>query len=147
MKAIAPLCLSALALAAGCAHRQDAAPPPVAAEAPAQADGHNARNSLDWAGAYEGTLPCADCPGIRTRLVLHEHGAYELRTQYLDRQPHPTEVRGTFTWQADGGTIVLDRAGNEQRYFVAEGRLIMLYQDGSRPSGPLASKYELMQVR
>jgi len=144
MKALAPLCILAAILLAGCA--QDPAPPPVK-EGPTLADGHNARNSLDWAGAYEGTLPCADCPGIRTRLVLLAHGAYELQTRYLDRQPHPNVVRGTFHWQPDGSTIRLDKAGDEQQYFVAEGRLIHLYQDGSRPTGPLATHYELTQVR
>ena len=33
-------------------------------------DEHNAQNSLDWAGTYEATLPCADCPGIKTTVVL-----------------------------------------------------------------------------
>ena len=27
---------------------------------------HNAQNSLDWAGDYQGILPCADCEGINT---------------------------------------------------------------------------------
>lgn len=146
MKTIAPLYLLAAAVLAGCAAPHDP-PQPPAKEGPALTDGHNARNSLDWAGAYEGTLPCADCPGIQTRLVLTPHGGYELQTRYLDRQPQPNIVRGTFSWQPDGSTIRLDKAGDEQRYFVAEGRLIQLYQDGSRPSGPLAPHYELTQVR
>ena len=44
---------------------------PVGAAAAAGADAaHNSRNALDWAGTYEGVLPCADCPGIQTRLSL-----------------------------------------------------------------------------
>lgn len=27
---------------------------------------HTAENSLDWNGKYTGTLPCADCEGIKT---------------------------------------------------------------------------------
>ena len=146
MKSIAPLSLLVAALLAGCAATNASGPSP-AKEGPALTDAHNARNSLDWAGAYEGTLPCADCPGIQTRLVLTAHGGYELQTCYLDRQPHPNVVRGTFSWQPDGSTIRLDKAGDGQRYFVAEGRLIQLYQDGSRPTGPLAPHYELTQVR
>lgn len=39
---------------------------------------------------YEGTLPCADCPGIRYTLTLRnqEHsgdGVFELTTEYIDR--------------------------------------------------------------
>jgi uncharacterized lipoprotein NlpE involved in copper resistance len=49
---------------------------------PAQpADMHNSRNSLDWAGTYEGVLPYADCPGTKTRLTLNYDGSYRLVTQ------------------------------------------------------------------
>lgn len=135
-------CMLAGALLAGCAQDGQPAKDPVKAR-PTLASEHNARNSLDWAGTYEGTLPCADCPGIRTRLELTPQGQYELQTRYLDRQQAPTVQRGNFVWQPDGSTIRLDKAGDEQSFFVAEGRLIQLYQDGSRPSGPLAPHYEL----
>jgi len=146
MKTTTPLCLLVAAVLSACASPRDpvpSQPDPSAIQNHGQADGHNARNSLDWAGTYEGILPCADCPGIRTRLQLMQDGSYELQTQYIDRQSHPTVVRGTFAWQPDGSTIRLDQAGDEQRYFVAEGRLIQLYQDGTHPSGPLAPHYEL----
>jgi len=147
MKPTAPLCLLVAAMLTACAGPRDAAPlEPSPASDSKQIDGHNARNSLDWAGTYEGTLPCADCPGIRVRLVLMQDGTYELQTRYLDRQASPTVVRGTFAWEPDGSSIRLDKAGDEQRYFVAEGRLIQLYQDGTRPTGPMAPHYELKQL-
>ena len=59
-------------------------------------DSHTSQQSLDWAGAYEGVLPCADCPGIRTRLTLTPGGGYELSTQYLDRQAAPQVSSGRF---------------------------------------------------
>jgi len=145
MKTTALPCVLAAALLAGCAAPGSA--PTPAKEGPALADTHNARNSLDWAGTYEGTLPCADCPGIQTRLTLMPHGAYELQTRYLERQAQPAIARGIFEWQSDGATIRLDQAGDGQLFFVAEGRLIQLYQDGTRPTGPLAAHYELTLVR
>jgi uncharacterized lipoprotein NlpE involved in copper resistance len=44
------------------------------------AEMHNSRISLDWAGTYEGVLPCADCPGTKTRLTLNQDGSYLLVT-------------------------------------------------------------------
>ena len=35
-------------------------------------DMHNAENSLDIAGVYKGVLPCADCEGIETTIVLKD---------------------------------------------------------------------------
>jgi len=96
------------------------------------ADLHTSQNSLDWAGVYEGVLPCADCPGIKTRLTLSLDGTYELVTQYLERQVPAQTVRGRFTWQASGNAITLDEHGGGQKYSVGEGRLI-LRNDGGPP--------------
>ena len=32
---------------------------------------HNSQNSLDWAGVYQGILPCADCEGFDTVITLN----------------------------------------------------------------------------
>lgn len=39
-------------------------------------DGHNAHNSLNYAGIYEVTTPCADCPGIDVVITLDYEGNY-----------------------------------------------------------------------
>ena len=99
-------------------------------------DLHTSRNSLDWAGVYEGVLPCADCPGIKTRLALNKDGTFELRTEYLDRPVVQQTVRGQFTWQASGNAISLDENGGRQQYAVGEGRLSVLDRDGKPISSP-----------
>src|SRR5512137_324153 len=112
----------------GCASRNDGA---AAAAAPDPA--HSSRNALDWAGTYEGVTPCADCPGIRTRLTLKRDGSFELSTQYLDRQAAPRTVQGTFRWNDAGSTITLDGPGEGQQFRVGEGRLLQLDRDGGAP--------------
>ncbi len=99
------------------------------------ADSHTSQNSLDWAGVYEGVLPCADCPGIKTRLTLNHDGTYERVMQYLERQAAET-VRGRFTWQANGNAITLDEHGGGQQYAVGEGRVTLLYRDGGTGGAP-----------
>jgi heat shock protein HslJ len=120
MKAGLILFTLALVLSAGAQQKQSA---PTASKV---VDMHNSQNSLDWAGVYEGTTPCADCPGIKTRLTLNRDGTYELMTQYLERPVAPATVRGRFTWHANGNEIVLDAQGGNQAYAVGEGRLFML---------------------
>jgi len=39
-------------------------------------------NSLDWAGSYHGVLPCADCAGIETTLILDYDLTYRIITRY-----------------------------------------------------------------
>ena len=112
------------AVLAGCAGRNDGSGPAGSHAVKIPADMHGSQNSVNWAGSYEGVLPCADCPGIKTRLTLKPDARYELSTQYLDRQPDPTVVTGKFFWNAGGNVITLEGSG--QRYAVGEGRLLSL---------------------
>ena len=38
------------------------------------------------AGTYEGTLPAADCPGIKTVLTINADSTYQLKQDYIDRK-------------------------------------------------------------
>jgi len=135
----APLCaaLSVAVLLGGCMPRAETAATPKAV-----IDGHNSRNALDWAGVYEGVLPCADCPGIKTRLVLRDDGRFELQTQYLEREPEPRSFSGRFTWNAAGSGITLDAGGGGQKYLVGEGRLLQMNRDGTAP--PWNTPYRIL---
>ncbi len=115
------------AVLAGCAGRNDGGGPAGSHAVKIPADMHGSQNSINWAGSYEGVLPCADCPGIKTRLTLKPDARYELSTQYLDRQPAPTVVTGKFFWDAGGNVITLEGSG--KRYAVGEGRLLSLGRD------------------
>lgn len=119
------------AMLSACALEKEMTPAKPAVASPV--DSHTSRNSLDWAGVYEGVLPCADCPGIQTRLTLGSDGTFERQTRYLDRETLPRTERGHFSWHASGNAILLDAHGDGQQYAVGEGRLIQLNRDGSRP--------------
>lgn len=106
---------------------------------------HNARIALDWAGTYRGELPCADCDGIQTTVILDSNGRYETKAEYVGKKQSPVVDTGTVTWGASGNTITLGH-NDPQQYFVSENRLIRLATDGSRITGPIAEKYVLNKV-
>lgn len=133
MRAASIFCVSLLVWCACVTSQAADAPAKPSTRAP---DMHNSRNSLDWAGTYEGVLPCADCPGIKTRLTLNKDGTYELRAEFLDRPIVPKTVRGRFRWHANGNAISLDARGGRQQYAVREGNLAPLNLDGSPLSSP-----------
>jgi heat shock protein HslJ len=107
---------------------------------------HNARNSLDWAGSYRGVLPCADCEGIETVVVLRMDGTYDEFSRYLGE---PNQIvfseSGTFTWNDAGNTVTFE-GEDGSRYFVGEGQLIRLALDGSRITGALEQNYVLAMI-
>lgn len=106
---------------------------------------HNANNALTWNGMYKGVVPCADCEGIETVLVLNTDNTYLLRTNYLGKpDAQAVEKTGAITWNAEGNTIILSGIENApNQYFVGENMLIQLDLGGQRISGQLADKYIL----
>jgi uncharacterized lipoprotein NlpE involved in copper resistance len=93
----------------------------------------NSRTSIDWAGTYEGTLPCADCPGIYTSVQLTQQDSFMLRTKYTDKLDSVLEYKGTVTWSDDESAVQL--IGDEHTilmwFKVGENKLMLLDQMGN----------------
>ena len=105
----------------------------------------NSRSSLDWTGTYRGTLPCADCPGIKTEITLLADGSYRLGSFYQERSQVAERDSGSFSWNADGNRILLNNDSSWQ-FLVGENRLFKLDLSGARISGALAEAYTLSKV-
>lgn len=107
------------------------------------ATGDNSQNSLDWAGTYEATLPCADCPGIKTILVLTRDNTFNISSTYLEDHTRSTvtEDKGTMTWQDNGGVIHLKGKETDLLLRVGENRLFQLDRQGKEIDGTLKEHY------
>jgi heat shock protein HslJ len=108
---------------------------------------HNSRNSLDWPGTYTGTIPCADCEGIRTTITLRADGTFDRERLYLGKSDAPTGDSGQFSWNEAGSIVTLATTdGAMQMYQVGENQLFHLDQAGNRITGDLATQYVLRQA-
>src|SRR5690625_232962 len=77
------------------------------------------QNAADWAATYHGTLPCADCDGIDTKMTLLEDGTYEFTTRYLGKSDEYHRESGTFSWSEEGDRIQLDiEDGSRSPYYL-----------------------------
>lgn len=107
---------------------------------------HNSENSLDWAATYEGVVPCADCPGIKMKVVLNKDQTYELEMDYLERDTKVNE-NGKFEWTDGGSKIKLEPENNKEdhkkMFMVGENQLFQLDADGKQPTGEMAEEYTL----
>lgn len=115
---------------------------PPAAESETVPTADNSRSSLDWAGSYRGTLPCADCPGIKTEITLLANGLYRMGSFYQERSSSAERDSGSFTWNKDGNRILLNNDSSQQ-FLVGENRLFKLDLSGARMIGALAEAYTL----
>ena len=110
------------------------------------ADASTSENALDWAGTYEGTLPCADCPGIKMELKINSYETYSLYQELLETDMKGTET-GTFNWNEDGNIVTLiNEDGREDLYQVGENQIFRLDPDGNRVQGELADQYILQKT-
>jgi len=109
---------------------------------------HSAQNSLDWAGSYMGVVPCADCPGIETRITLNKDGTYTMIRRYIDKDANAFETKGTFQWNEAGNAVILTDLRDKiiTNYAVGENKLTQLDADGKVLSGNLANNYILAKA-
>lgn len=111
------------------------------------ANAHNSRNALDWFGTYTGVVPCADCEGIETEIVLNQDETFVKKTKYLGKSEDVFESTGNIEWSNDGNAVSLTNSdGSKTTYKVGENQLIMLDTEGNIISGDLANNYILKKA-
>lgn len=111
-------------------------------------DDHNSQNSLDWAGVYKGTTPCAECDGIDTVLELNEDKTYLLTLTYLGKPKKNNELKksGNFTWDDNGSKVILKDGDEKMQYKVGENQLLMLDKKGKMIDGKISDLYILKKI-
>ncbi|MDQ0595279.1 putative lipoprotein NlpE involved in copper resistance [Chryseobacterium ginsenosidimutans] len=101
---------------------------------------HNSENSLDWYGTYEAVVPCADCPGIKTVLILNKDKTFKISEEYLERKTK-NEDKGTFEWNDVGSVITLKGKNSNYKYKVGENTVTQLDMNGHPIDGPNKNLY------
>lgn len=162
--------LTAAMLMAGC--QQQSAPPPPPAEAPAstaaaapevspdskaddKADAYEAfvpsGPALDqraFAGRFNGTLPCASCPGIDTDIEIKDDYSFVLTETYKESKDAPTRIKGSWSAEQDGHVMRLDpdsKSENDRLYQVlANDEIKQLDAEGKPMVG--TANYSLRRV-
>ncbi|WP_066568194.1 copper resistance protein NlpE [Snodgrassella sp. CFCC 13594] len=105
-------------------------------------------SSAQWAGVYQGVLPCTVCNGARTQLILQPNGQYVLRETWVGRADVlNTQAGGWFKWSADKRQVILDRDGDLRRFMIGNGFVEeRTAADGSPLHGKRATTYVLKKV-
>ena len=123
---------------------------------------HNAKNSLDWAGIYQGVLPSESGAGIRVEMSLLGD-VYSLSFEHLEEGAQLPEITdaswpewaqrvghqsGTFEWTESGNIIRLDVNEFPPYFWVSENRVIHLGMFDQLPTAfsQLDEAYALTRV-
>ena len=92
---------------------------------------------------FVGTVPCADCPGIRYQLNLLPDQTFFLRLIYLERSVAPLDAGGTWSVSPDSKVLTLTISDEVPVLFSIQDRNTLRKLDiqGREIAGPL--RYEL----
>ena len=97
------------------------------------------------AGTYEGTLPAADCPGIKTVLTINVDSTYELKQDYIERKDGHDEASGVLQ-VLNGNVLMLVRpsSGEHTFYKVKDSKSIVMTDSlGNEAEGEMAKLHVL----
>ncbi|MBL4745717.1 MAG: copper resistance protein NlpE N-terminal domain-containing protein [Flavobacteriaceae bacterium] len=96
----------------------------------------------DYLGTYQGVLPCASCPGIKTTIELYKDNTYTYDTEYLGENTELFTKKGTYTLLKNILSLQLD---DEEilHLKINKNQLIYLGKDTLVNTGALASFYIL----
>ena len=101
------------------------------------------------AGTYEGTLPAADCPGIKTVLTIKADSTYQLEQDYIDRKNGHDEASGVFK-VLSGKVLMLVRpsSGENTFYKIKDTNCVIMTDSvGNEPEGETAKLYVLKRKK
>ena len=96
---------------------------------------------------YEGVLPCADCPGIKTNLRLLQDSSLFILTEVYEGRKGVYEEKGLFELNPADTTMVLTLKNGKRFFKVAVGQLIQLDQNKTTIKGANAAQYILKKKR
>ncbi len=98
--------------------------------------------ALRSSGLYSGVVPCADCEGIITHLLLNPDLTFRLEEIYSKKDDKVNRTNGS--WKMENGKIELYANNELVVSYLGEGeKLLQLDHAGNRISGNLGHKYVL----
>lgn len=103
-------------------------------------------NPTDFEGSYEGTIPCDDCQGIRTKIVINNNETFQITTEHLGTSKK-TEDNGRFKLADNGSVLHLQGKDTDLKLKIAKDKLLHLDKKGEVIEGDAAEKFVYSKVQ
>jgi len=84
-------------------------------------------------GTYEGTLPCADCPGLQTLITFNSDSTFHMEETYLESNVEPRITDGT--WVLDKDIITFTAGDYKFEYKLISEKEIRWAPNGEEITG------------
>lgn len=96
-------------------------------------------------GTYTGTLPAADCEGIKTTLTINEDKTYKLISEYIGVKDGTFETSGVYNLINNTLIELVTPSSGEKNYYkvLDENQVMLSDKEGTVNDGTLAEHYIL----
>ena len=95
-------------------------------------------------GMYTGTLPCADCPGIKTAITFNQDGSVVETQLYENTDGASLSQAGT--WKMDKGIVTVTFPFDTKYFIVKSADTIEMTNKEGKRSEKMADQYMLKKV-
>ncbi|PRD57180.1 copper resistance protein NlpE [Sphingobacterium gobiense] len=114
----------------------------AATDTPAERQGHSGNsaaqddesttdvsvNPSEFEGTYEATLPCGDCDGVHTIIVINNNHTFRISSEYLGKNKK-IEDNGPFKLIENASIIHLKGTDTDLKLKIGEDKLFQLDKD------------------
>lgn len=97
-------------------------------------------NPTDFEGTYEATIPCEDCEGIQTTIVINNNQTYKISSNYLGKNK-TIDDNGRFKLIENASVLHLQGKDTDLKLKIGENKLFELDADGEVVQGNNAEQY------
>lgn len=97
-------------------------------------------------GTWQGTIPCADCPGIEYELTLKPDKTYREQSVYLEEDVQPFIDAGNWEINKDS-VITLGKEGEGMRYFKFTGEALKVLDAQKQPITTGLAEFYILKRR
>lgn len=117
----------------------------LAASSPDSLAAISQRTDTAFCGTYRGTLPAADCPGIKAVITISSKGTYHMSFDYIERSDSHFEESGVYHVLGDTLLQLVTPSSGAKTYYKLKGNNAIIVADslGVEPTGELAKMYVL----
>lgn len=105
----------------------------------------SAAADTSYCGTYRGTLPAADCPGIKTVLTISSDSTYNLSSDYIGKKGGQFVTSGVYHMKAGKLIELVTPSSGERTYYKVKDSKSVVMTDslGNEPEGETAKLYVL----
>lgn len=87
--------------------------------------------SIDEINYYEGILPCDNCLGIETKIILYPNNKYERKSIYIETDFSEITEKGYYKWIPSNSTIKLKDSKIYPSEFIINENEMRIYNNSN----------------